>query len=102
MGHREDNYTKVLVTQSCSTLCDLMDCSLPDSAVHGILQERILEWIAIPLSKGSSQPRRSNPGLQANSLPSEPPGKQISGIDNTILTHINLFFINKMLIHIPS
>ena len=37
-----------LVTQSCSSLCDPMDCSLPDSSVHGILQARILEWIAIP------------------------------------------------------
>ena len=39
------------VTQSCPTLCDLMDCSLPGSSVHGILQARILEWIAIPFSK---------------------------------------------------
>ena len=42
---------------SCLTLCNLMDCSLPDSSVHGILQARILEWIAIPFSRGSSQPR---------------------------------------------
>ena len=37
--------------------CDLMDCSLPGSSVHGILQARILEWIAILFSRGSSQPR---------------------------------------------
>ena len=37
----------VLVTQSCPTLCDPMDCSLPGSSVHGILQTRILEWVAI-------------------------------------------------------
>ena len=36
--------------QSCLTLCDPMDCSLPSSSVHGILQARILEWVAIPLS----------------------------------------------------
>ena len=48
---------KVLVTQSCPTLCDPMDCSLPGSSVHGILQARILEWVAIPVSGGSSQPR---------------------------------------------
>ena len=36
---------------------DSMDCSLPGSSVHGILQERILEWVAIPFSRGSSQPR---------------------------------------------
>ena len=39
------------------TLCDPMDCSLPDSSVHGILQARILEWVAIPFSRASSQPR---------------------------------------------
>ena len=41
----------------CLTLCYPMGCSLPDSSVHGILQERILEWVAIPFSRGSSQPR---------------------------------------------
>ena len=44
------------VTQSCLTLCDPMDCSPPGS-VHGILQARILEWVAISFSRGSSQPR---------------------------------------------
>ena len=47
----------VLVVQSCLTLCDPMDCSLPVSCVHGILQARIVEWIAISFSRGSSQPR---------------------------------------------
>ena len=46
-----------LVTQSCPTLCDSMDCSPPSSSVHGILQARILEWVAIPFSRGSSWPR---------------------------------------------
>ena len=41
---------------SCLTLCDPMDCSLPGSSVHGILQARILEWVAMSSSKGSSQP----------------------------------------------
>ena len=45
------------VAQSCLTLCDPMDCSLPGSSVHGILQAKILEWVAIPFSRGSSQPR---------------------------------------------
>ena len=44
-----------LVTQSCLTLCDTVDCSLPGSL--GILQARILEWVAMPSSRGSSQPR---------------------------------------------
>ena len=47
----------LLVTQSCLTLCNPMDHILPGSSVHGILQARILEWIAIPFSRGSSQPR---------------------------------------------
>ena len=45
------------VTQSCLTLCDHMDCSLPGSSVQGIFQERILEWVAISFSRGSSRPR---------------------------------------------
>ena len=45
------------VTQSCPTLCDPMDCSLPGSSVHGIFQARVLEWVAISSSRGSSQPR---------------------------------------------
>ena len=44
-------------TQSCLTLWDPVDCSLPVSSVHGILQARILKWVAIPFSRGSSQPR---------------------------------------------
>ena len=47
----------VLVAQLCLTLCDPMDCSPPGSSVHGILQARILEWVAISFSRGSSQPR---------------------------------------------
>ena len=43
--------------KSCPTLCDLVDCSPPGSSVHGILQARILAWIAISFSRGSSQPR---------------------------------------------
>ena len=44
-------------TQSCLTLCNPMDCSPPGSSVHGILQVRILEWIAMLFLRGSSQPR---------------------------------------------
>ena len=47
----------MLVTQSCPTLCDSMDCSPPGSSVRGILQARILEWVAIPFSRVSSRPR---------------------------------------------
>ena len=45
------------IAQSCPTLCDSMDCSLPGFSVHGILQARILEWVTISFSRGSSQPR---------------------------------------------
>ena len=45
------------VAKSCLTLCDPMDCSPPGSSVHGISQARILERVAIPFSRGSSQPR---------------------------------------------
>ena len=48
---------RVLVTQPCPALCNPMDCSRPGSSVYGILQARILEWVAIPSSRGSSQPR---------------------------------------------
>ena len=58
----------VKVTQSCLTLCDSKD-----QTVHGILQAGILEWVAFPFSRGSSQPR--SPTLQVDSLPAEPPGK---------------------------
>ena len=47
----------VKLLQLCSTLCDPVDCSLLGFSVHGILQARILEWVAMPSSKGSSQPR---------------------------------------------
>ena len=69
-----------LVAQSCLTLCDPMDCSPADSSVHGVLQTRILESVAMSSSRGSSQPRdRTNVSLsllhwQARSLPLEPPG----------------------------
>ena len=46
-----------LVTQLCLTLWDPMDCSPPGSSVHGILQARTLEWVAMPSSRGSSRPR---------------------------------------------
>ena len=48
---------KGLVAQSCPTLCDPVDCSLPGFSVHGILQATMLEWIAISSSMGSSSPR---------------------------------------------
>ena len=64
----------MLVAQSCPTLCDPIDYSLPGFSDHGMLQTRILEWVAIPFSGGSSRPRDRTlvSSLQADSLPSEP------------------------------
>ena len=55
----------VKVTQSCSTLCDPMDCSPPGSSVHGTLWAKTLEWVAVPFSGGSSQPRNGTKLLAA-------------------------------------
>ena len=52
MGSFPDTSPKVNITQSCLTLCDPIYCT-----VHGILQARILEWVAFPFSRGSSYPR---------------------------------------------
>ena len=46
-----------MCAKSCPTLCDAMDCSPPGSSVHGILQARILEWVAMPSSRESFRPR---------------------------------------------
>ena len=77
-----DNLLKeveVLVAQSCPTLRDPMDCSPPGSSVHGILQARILKWVPISFSRGLPDPEieSRSPALQAESLPSEPPGKLV-------------------------
>ena len=70
---------KILLAQSCLTPCDPMDLSLLGSSVHRILQARILEWVAISFSRGSSSPgiEPRSPASQADSLPSEPPGKPL-------------------------
>ena len=56
-GQPHDKGFSMSAMQLCPTFCDPMACSLPGSSVHGILQARILEWVAIPFSRGSSQPR---------------------------------------------
>ena len=59
---------------SHAQLCDPMNCNLPGSSVHGILQARILQWVSVPFSRGSSQSgiEPKSPTLQADTLPSEP------------------------------
>ena len=63
---------KVKVTQSCLTLCDPMNFSLPGSSVHGILQARTLEWVPFPGDLPNSGIEPKSPALQVDSLPSEP------------------------------
>ena len=72
-----NSLVKVSVTQSCPTLWDPMACSLPGSSIHGILQARILEWVATSFFRGSSWPRiePGSPASWADSLPSGLPGK---------------------------
>ena len=83
------------VAQSCPTLCDPIDCSLPGSSVHGIFQARVLEWVAISLSRGSSQPRDQTQARDqtwvsrpaGRCLPSEPPGKPSMRCYLLLLSH---------------
>ena len=60
----------LLLAQSCLTLCEPLDCSSPGSSVHGILQARMQEWVAMPSSGGSSRPmiEPASPALQVDSL----------------------------------
>ena len=107
------------VTQSCLTLCDPMDCSLPGSSLHGSLQARVLEWGAISFSRGSSQLKDQTrvsriPGRRFNlwatreanhllTLPKSLPGKNHNNYpwkidfygEFTITDHIYLTFIVK-------
>ena len=76
---------KVKVTQLCPAVCDPMNYT-----VHGIFQGRILEWVAFPFSRGSSQPR--SPTLKAASLPAEPRGKPYYYV-----IKLNYYFVTKHL-----
>ena len=73
---RRQGKGKVLVTQSCPTLCDCVDCGLPGSSALGISQARILEWVAIPAPGAPSNPgiKLRSPAYPADSLLSELPG----------------------------
>jgi len=82
--------------QLCATLCDPVDCSPPGSSVHGILQARILElnkksghaFLKGALPNPGFEP--TSPALQADSLPTEPPGKPINKYDFVNLNVITL------------
>ena len=73
---------EVKIAQSCPTLCDPMDCSLPGSSVHGIFQATVLEWVAISFSRASARPRD---------------WIRISCIDRRILYHCATWEANPMI-----
>ena len=78
---------KVLVAQSCLTLCDPMDCNLQDSSVPGVLQARRLGWVAVPSSRGSFLTQGLDLGLPhcRQTLPSEPPESLCSLKNHTMM-----------------
>ena len=84
-----ENMKRESVIQSYPALWDPMDCSLPGISVHGILQARILEWVAMPFSRGSSWPQDWSQ-VSHISLPSEPPGKPFTShsLQKTLLSFI--------------
>ena len=84
----------VFVAQLCLTLCNPRDCSLPGSSAQGTLQARMLERVAVP-PPGISRPgiEPGCPSLQADSLPSEPPGTFLSRL-YTYLVHC-VYYVYK-------
>ena len=115
----EGIYSKILISlfsncmcssakshQSCLTLCGPVDWSLPGSSVHGILQSRILEWVAVPFSRGSSRPRDQahvsciHLYWQASPLPLVAPGKPRNHCMHAcmlIIVQIKLVFLRVIL-----
>ena len=83
-----------------------MDCSCPGTSVHGILQARILEWVASSFSRGSDLPdpgiELGSPTLQAVSLPSEPPGKPVLMLSLSIHEHNDVFPLISSLVSFNS
>ena len=89
-----DSYNVLLVwgAQSCPTLCDPVDCSLPGSSVHGISQARILEWVAIFFPRRSSWPKMepTSPALAGRFFTTELPGKPIRFYIDILATHSSM------------
>ena len=91
-------YVKVLVTQLCLTLCNPMNCRLLASSVHGILQVRILEWVAISSPGDLPDPgiEPASPALTDGFFIAEPPGKPSLCYSYTYLTGVNFLYILYM------
>ena len=101
-------YCFCLVAKSCPTLghvqlSDSMDCGLPGSSVHGILQARILEWVAISFSRGSLRPRDQNCVccIAGKFFTAEPPGRPIRDI-HVYIFPIYIYFFPVCIIIIGS
>ena len=90
-SNQTESESEIEVAQSCPTLCNPVDCSLPGSSLHGILQARILQWLPFPapgdLPDPGIEPR--TPSLRADSLTSEPPGKP----NQTEVFFLSFFFL---------
>ena len=87
-----------LVAQSCPTFCYPRDCSPPGSSVHGFLQARTVEWVAIAFSRGSSRPTNRtqvsciegrSPALPVDSLPTELQGKSPHRLEYSLIFEIS-------------
>ena len=93
--------------QSCPSLCDHMDCSPPGSSIHGVLQARILEWVAMPSSRSSWPSDWTTPCLlyllhwQGSSLPLGPPGKP-HAIPLALYKHVLLLWITHTHTHVHT
>ena len=89
--------------QSCPTLWNPVDCSLPGSSVLGIFQTRILEWVAIPFSRGTSQPREQTHAscIEGRFFTIEPPGKQTAQTNWDRTVGASLLLIQKEYILSP-
>ena len=92
-NHQLPNCCCCLVAKSRPTLCGPMDCNPPGSSVHGICQARILEWVAISFSRGSSQPKDRthiscvSPALPVDPLPLSPQGSPSVTVIGKVLQH---------------
>ena len=86
-------YVQDKLLQSCLTLCDPMDCSPLGSSVHGILQARIMEWAAMPSSRGSSWLRDQTcvSCFAGRLFTTEPPGKPSAMLKTKIFIKQNIF-----------
>ena len=91
-------YGCMLVAQLCPALCDAMDCNPPCSSVHGILHARILEWVAIPFSRRSSQRRYRTwvSCVPGDFLSSEPPGKPTFILTPDLFNCPHIFAFTRM------